>query len=1016
MGFVADLHIHSRFSRATSRALTLPHLAGWAQVKGIDVLGCGDFTHPAWRAELAEFLRQDESSGLYRLACDPELPEFATGMEQKPPLFCLQAEISCIYKRAGRVRKVHNLVFMPDLASVETFCRKLEAVGNLGSDGRPILGLDSRDLLEMALESSPCAALIPAHVWTPWFALFGSRSGFDRIEDCFGDLTDHIFALETGLSSDPAMNRCLSALDRYALVSNSDAHSGANLGREANLFSGKPSYAGIFSALGSRQTRPEAPVEFLGTLEFYPEEGKYHRDGHRACGISLDPREALSLGNICPRCGRPLTIGVLHRVMELADRREPFFEENEPAARYLIPLASVLGEILNLGAASRKVQKRLAEAIGALGPELEILCSLPLEKLDVWWEPLGEAVRRMRAGQVSIEAGFDGEYGVCRLFAPGELGNLGGSGRLPGLAQGHSRPKNSAGRHMEKLLEKKNADHEPAADPEYSPAQKAALAAGPHPVLVIAGPGAGKTRVLTGRIRRLLDEGVPPERLLAVTFTRRAASEMSKRLAGASLPFCDTLHGLALKLMAEKNADLPLLLSGDAARRLFEASAMRDATDERRLAPDMAWQELGLCHESLVSLPPYLEAWAAQYARAKAGSGAQDYGDLLDWLRWNAPDFRGRFDHILLDEAQDLSPLQLEILRALLPADGSGLFAIGDADQSIYSFRGASGALDYASSWPGLEILRLDESFRAAQPVLDMATTLLGKAGAIRASRTMPAELKIFSARGLRQECDWIAAGCRRLIGTGSHSMQDHAESHAWGRLVPGDIAILVRLKAQIAPIGDALDRAGLPWSAPAADLFWEDPVIARLLDQARNGDAAANPEDALTQLAGELFPSESSLQMRVFTRSRPWRDLCRMWREYSSWPELLEAVAWLDERELIAAKADKIQIMTMHAAKGLEFAAVFLPGLEAGIMPFRPRLVFGDGWMGLEPDMEEERRLLYVAISRAASGVYLSHAAKRRIFGALLRLGPSPFLADIERLCARETPSAPRPSQLSLF
>ena len=324
MLFIADLHIHSRFSRATSKQLHVPLLAAWATVKGISVLGTGDFTHPAWRAELQEVLTQDEPSGLYRMK-EPSrsahlLPQFASvAGTPSLPLFMLQAEISTIYKRDGQVRKVHNLVYMPDFDAVERLCRRLESIGNLASDGRPILGLDSRHLLEMVLEADSRAVLIPAHIWTPWFALFGSRSGFDRIEDCFGDLTREIFALETGLSSDPAMNRLWSALDRFRMVSNSDAHSGENLGRETNRFIGTPSYDGIFDSL---RRRP-ASCEFAGTLEFYPQGGKYHLDGHRECKIALEPHESLELKNICPVCGKPLTVGVLHRILALADRAAP---------------------------------------------------------------------------------------------------------------------------------------------------------------------------------------------------------------------------------------------------------------------------------------------------------------------------------------------------------------------------------------------------------------------------------------------------------------------------------------------------------------------------------------------------------------------------------------------------------------------------------------------------------------------------------------------------------------------
>lgn len=422
MSFIADLHIHSRFSMATSRGLTLPNLAGWALRKGIDVLGSGDFTHPGWRAELRENLRFEEESGLYLSALPPELP--CPVPDRKGPRFCLQTEISSIYKAGGKVRKIHNLVFMPDLEAAEKFSARLAAIGNLASDGRPILGLDSRDLLEIALEASPDAVLIPAHIWTPWFALFGSKSGFDSIEDCYRDLTSHIFALETGLSSDPPMNRLLSALDNYALISNSDAHSGANLGREANLFSGKPSWKGIFSALRRAAAREESAQDecsFLGTLEFYPEEGKYHLDGHRACNVVLDPEETKALNNRCPVCGRPLTVGVLHRITDLADRNSPAELVREPETRMLVPLPEVVGQILDFKPGTRRVERKCAEIVSELGAELDVLCLMDAERIRSFWEPLGEAVTRIRNRNIQLDAGFDGQYGRINIFEPGEL-------------------------------------------------------------------------------------------------------------------------------------------------------------------------------------------------------------------------------------------------------------------------------------------------------------------------------------------------------------------------------------------------------------------------------------------------------------------------------------------------------------------------------------------------------------------------------------------------------------------
>ena len=412
--FRADLHVHSRFSRATSGRLNIRNLAAWSMIKGLSVMSTGDFTHPAWRDELRRDLVFDENTGLYRVReetpVEDEIPGFSRPDGVRDPLFLIQAEISSIYKKDGAVRKVHNLVFMPTLDSADKLSSKLAAIGNITSDGRPILGLDSERLLEMVLETDERGVLIPAHIWTPWFSLFGSKSGFDALEDCFGALSQHIFALETGLSSDPDMNRLWSALDRYALVSNSDAHSGENLGREANLFEGAPSYDGLFNAL-RRATRGEAAdgCAFRGTVEFFPEEGKYHLDGHRACNVVLEPEESMKLGNICPVCGKPLTVGVLHRVMALADRREPVVPANDPGFVSLFPLPEMIGELLGVGPKSRKVQAKQSELVRLFGSEMDILHSVPEADLRQHWDALGEAVARMRRGDVIKEGGFDGE-------------------------------------------------------------------------------------------------------------------------------------------------------------------------------------------------------------------------------------------------------------------------------------------------------------------------------------------------------------------------------------------------------------------------------------------------------------------------------------------------------------------------------------------------------------------------------------------------------------------------------
>ena len=415
MSFYADLHIHSKYSRATSGDLDFYHLALWAKKKGIRVVGTGDFTHPAWFAAIREELVPAEA-GLFRLRDDLEAAVNAEigvcAAAAAPVRFLLEVEISTIYKQGDKVRKVHHLLYAPDLAAAERMSGRLARIGNIASDGRPILGLNSRNLLEICLEAGEGCYLVPAHIWTPWFSVFGSKSGFDRLEECYGDLSSHIFALETGLSSDPPMNWQISMLDPYRLVSSSDAHSPANLGREASRYDCALDYFAIRNALATGR-------DYAGTVEFFPEEGKYHMDGHRACNFRCEPAESRRLANKCPVCGAPLTLGVHYRVLELADRAAPQKPAGAAPFRSFIPLPEILGEILGTGSKSKTVRAAWDKAIARLGPELDILGDLPLDEISRATTPLlAEAIRRMRAGEVIREGGYDGEYGVIRVFKP----------------------------------------------------------------------------------------------------------------------------------------------------------------------------------------------------------------------------------------------------------------------------------------------------------------------------------------------------------------------------------------------------------------------------------------------------------------------------------------------------------------------------------------------------------------------------------------------------------------------
>jgi len=402
MKFIADLHLHSPYSRAVSRDMTFENMALWAKKKGLKVLATSDFTHPRWMAEIEDKLEPAEA-GLYKLK-----------NQESSARFMLGTEISSIYSRGGRARRVHNLVFTPDIETAKKFISELsQRGGNLLSDGRPIIGLDAEDLLKIVKGVSDRAVVVPAHAWTPWFSVFGSMSGFDSLEECFGDETKHIFAIETGLSSDPGMNWRLSKLDNIAFISNSDSHSLPRLGREANVFDAELNYDSIWRAVRTRN-----PQEFLMTIEFFPEEGKYHFDGHRLCGKSLSPEETGKLAGKCPVCGREVTVGVLNRVNVLADRAEGYSDPLKIPYKKLVPLDEIIAEALEVGVSSKKVKEEYERLTSTFSNEIDILMEKSEDELSKATTPrIAEGIIKVRKGEIEAVPGYDGEYGKIKIFS-----------------------------------------------------------------------------------------------------------------------------------------------------------------------------------------------------------------------------------------------------------------------------------------------------------------------------------------------------------------------------------------------------------------------------------------------------------------------------------------------------------------------------------------------------------------------------------------------------------------------
>ena len=1029
--FTADLHIHSRFSRACSKDCDIEHLSWWALRKGLTVLGTGDFTHPAWAAELKDTLVPAEP-GLLRVR-----PELEQRLQRDTPASCagtvrfmLSVEISTIYRRDERTRKVHHLIYAPSFEAADRITAALAAIGNLASDGRPILGLDSRDLLEITLEAGPGCFLVPAHVWTPWFAVLGSKSGFDAVRDCYADLADHIFAVETGLSSDPAMNWTCSSLDAYRLVSNSDAHSPPMLGREATVFGTDLDYFAMAEALRTGQGLD-------GTIEFFPEEGKYHLDGHRKCGVRIEPEQTRALEARCPACGRPLTVGVLHRVAELADRPDGFRPDGAAGFTCLVQLPQIIGEIFGTGPKSKKVTGEVGRLVAALGPELSILREVPLDDLHrVGGSRLSEGIGRLRRSEVIRDAGYDGEYGTIRLFQPDERDGTAALFAVTDVRAFGGEDKISAERagvpqavHRPEAAQDDAATAAPATGSVLQgldPAQRAAATAA-GPLLIIAGPGTGKTRTLTHRIAYQVTElGRPAGQFLAITFTRRAAQEMRDRLAGLGVgrgesrtgqpgmsphtgqpgmstaePAVTTFHGLGLRILREHHdaAGLPPDFGvADETTRLRVAAELTGSEREgRKLAAGLADGPDGrlvlraeLTARGLVDFDGLTELSAA----------------LLGDHPGIAAGLRARWPFISVDEYQDIDAVQYDLLRAL-SGDGTGLTAIGDPDQSIYGFRGADVGIfgRFAADFPAATTVELTRNYRSSPAIVTAAmqaiapTTLVPSRAAPRSDkareRPEPGDVTCYEAADEHAEAAWIAAAIDQLLGGASfHSLDSgRADGHGHGKLGLSDIAVLYRTDGQAGPLGQALTRAGLPYQKRSHDLLARRPAVTDIVREMRLVDGGGDVLGQLTAAVRALAAARGEREASTLDIRAAGEVLTPLARRCGADAERFRAEISLGaETDALDPRAEAITLLTLHGAKGLEFDIVFLAGCERGLLPLR---LPGTG-PRTPAEAAEERRLLFVGMTRARGRLVLTCAARRTRHGAEEATGRSPFLAAV--------------------
>jgi len=1053
MTFYADLHVHSKYSRATSRNCDLEHLALWARKKGIAIVGTGDFTHPAWRAEIREKLVPAEP-GLFRLRPDLEravgerLPA-ACRSERTTTRFMLSVEISTIYKKLDKTRKIHHLIYTPDFEAMERVTASLARIGNVNSDGRPILGLDSRHLLELTLESDPGSYLVPAHIWTPWFAALGSKSGFDAIDECYGDLAGHIFAVETGLSSDPPMNWRVSSLDRFRLVSNSDAHSPEKLGREVCVFDTDLDYFALRRAL-------ETGEGYGGTLEFFPEEGKYHLDGHRSCEVRLSPNETRRHGGRCPVCGKPLTVGVMHRVEDLADRPE---EAAPPATagtmQSLVPLPEILSEILEVGPKSRKVARHYESLLGRLGPELPLLNTLPLEDIRPASSSLvAEAVARLRRKEVVREAGYDGVYGTIRLFEDAELRGLTRGASLFGEERAAARPAADAPAPPPTDPAARNEGGSP---PENLPGPSPPLREAPesHPLvpedagangrpsdiadaggilsgldadqrraaeitsgslLIVAGPGSGKTRTLTHRIAHLVaSRTAAPSECLAITFTRRAAGEMRERLrallpgAGEDVPV-HTFHSFGLAVLRAHWNAAGLQRGFRVATDDERVRLLRDALD---LSERKARGRLGAISRARRTAAPPEGDGASEaeeaYRREMELRNWIDFDDLVvraaDVLESDPSirsEYRRRHPFVSIDEYQDVDAEQVRLVRQLAAPDGN-VCAIGDPDQAIYRFRGADVRFfsEFREHFPGTRVVSLARNYRSDRNIIALSSQVIAPSGSGQRSvpvlEDAPDLVTIHEAPTEKAEAEFIVQSLEQALGGHSFFSIDSGRSaESEGRdLSFSDFAVLYRTEAQAPPLVEALARSGMPFQQRSHRRLLDHPGVAALVDALRERPDAGSVLERLEALRPDGDGDATQAAARELLR--PFAEACG-----DDTDRFLAELALGTEVDTWDPRADRISLLTLHAAKGLEFPVVFIAGCEDGLLPLR--------WGRTDPaDLEEERRLFYVGVTRAKSKLFLTRAKKRLARGKVRERAPSPYLADIEeRLLERRRTRLP--------
>ncbi|MFH2060177.1 MAG: UvrD-helicase domain-containing protein [Pseudomonadota bacterium] len=1062
MKFTADLHIHSKYSRATAKNLDLENLYYAAQVKGIRVVGTGDFTYPDWINEIETKLEEAEP-GLFRLK-----KEIAAQIDKTIPAKCrnrvrfiLQTEISNIYKRDDRVRKNHNLIYFPDIKSVKKFNARLDAIGNIKSDGRPILGLDAADLLKIMLETNDDGFFVPAHIWTPWFSLFGSKSGFDSIEECFGPLKKHIFAVETGLSSDPPMNWRIKDLDDVRLISNSDAHSPGYLGRNASVFDTDLSFYHIRKALEKNDLDA-----FCGTLDMYPHQGKYHYDGHRKCNVCLNPADTAKIDGFCPECGGKVTYGVLNRVQELATRPEGYEPKKRHGFKSIIPLADMLAQIFQVGPKTKKVTAYYDKAIETLGPELEILLDRSIEEIKTGKVPLlAEAIEKMRSGDVRIDPGFDGEFGKVKLFTRQEKEALQGA-CYPLFDLPKKKNKKSSDKIIVEPAKESKQKKEKISfrQPEevdllqgLNPEQQRAVDSDSYAMVIQAGPGTGKTRTLTAKIANLVSKkGIEPSSILALTFTNKAAKELANRIEkylpknknqstknqpNRTRPLSATFHSFCLKLLKQYQAFNPLI-ADDALRLAFIREAL--GHEAKRTLIKQTDALISHCKQQLLGPEDDLSAienlpsgFSSIYQAYQTLCGQQNVVDFEDLIFLTIQMLTNdtnilervqqKYLYIFIDEYQDLNFGQYELTKLL--AQKSHLVVIGDPDQSIYGFRGSDNRYfkEFSHDFPGCEQIALSKNYRSTQTISDASFQMISQATKIGETMKIISNdntfRKLIIKEAATEHSEAVAIGkmIETLVGGTSFFSMDtgKADVDCQKEYSFSDFAILYRTRKEANAFIKAFQKEGIPFQVASKKNWLQIDIIQDLISCCRimTGKHSLvdiervfllfGPEQSkkLNQIKASIEGNDNEQALKKILAGADLDVLIENNDQIGQAVEKIIALAglhddlgsFLDELMLnqdvdsIDFQVQQVSLMTMHAAKGLEFPVVFVAGCEQGLIPFAKNGKHID-------NIEEERRLFYVAMTRAMDILCLTYAKKRSIYGISQKRQRSFFIEDIEK------------------